>query len=109
MKMYDHPANPLSPRPRLYPGGGDKIKQVMLRMLRDFRFDRHLKNFQRQDRLELLDCFKLKKVQAGQRICTHSTTIGTFCLLIKGKVGIFFPEVGVSDLEPNRIVYCNEQ
>lgn len=37
-------------------------------------------------------CFKGQKVAPGQRIFGQSEKMDTFCLILKGKVGIFYPE-----------------
>jgi len=54
---------------------------------------KRLRHFSFAERVEMLKFLKLKKVSAGQRFFPGSDCIDSFNLLLKGKVGIFYPNI----------------
>lgn len=79
-----------------------------MQILNETAWIKQYRNFQAQDKLELLKCFKLKKLGPGQRIAAHSETIDDYNLILKGRVGIFYPDSKSKGLNPSRITICNE-
>lgn len=51
---------------------------------------------------------KLKKFKAGERIAAQSDTIDAYHLIVKGKVGVFYPDQKVKTLAPNKVAYMTE-
>lgn len=61
------------------------------------RFYKTLDHFSETDMLDLLRCFELKKVRPGFRFFEPEDTLDSFVLILKGKVGIFYPESGLKE------------
>jgi hypothetical protein len=62
-------------------------------MLDDMRFTKTLKNFTDSDKVELMKQFRIQKVLPGQRIFDQkSEKIDRFALILRGKVGIYYPD-----------------
>ena len=61
-------------------------------MVDELSFMKQLKHFTFSEKVELLKLFKLKKINAGSRFFTDSDRIDCFNLILKGKVGIFYPD-----------------
>ena len=57
------------------------------------RFMQNLKNFSATDKLDFIRILKFKKITAGQRITSYTNTLDSFNLIIKGQVGIFYPDL----------------
>ena len=86
----------------------DRLK-IVTNMTNELKFIKALQNYNRQEKLDLLQKFKLRKVIAGTRIGHSSSMIDTYSLVISGKVGIFYPDPIVASLDPKQIVFCSEQ
>lgn len=56
--------------------------------------------------------FKIKRLSAGERIYQSLDKLDTFNVIIKGKVGIFYPDLAkikqIQDQNPTRIVCITE-
>jgi hypothetical protein len=51
-----------------------------------------MKQFSHQDKVELLRLLKIKRLSPGQRFFAGIDQIDSFNLLMKGKIGIYYPE-----------------
>ena len=79
-------------------------------MADEFTFMKLLKHFTFSEKVEMLKFCKLKKVSAGQRFFPGSDRIDSFNLVLKGKVGIFYPSAAKIKLlsdQLGRVQYCN--
>lgn len=79
-------------------------------MIDELSFMKQLKHFTFHEKVELLKLFKLKKISAGSRFFVDSDRIDSFNLILKGKVGIFYPDnAKIKQLEefPGRVQLCN--
>ena len=61
-------------------------------MAEEFSFMKLLKHFAFSEKIEMLKFLKLKKINAGQRFFPGSDRVDSFNLVLKGKVGIFYPD-----------------
>ena len=55
--------------------------------------------------------FRVKKMAPGQRFFMGTETIDSFNLLMKGKIGIFYPDkerIQAAAIEKGRIQCCNQ-
>ena len=68
-------------------------QKCLLNLVEDFTFFSTLKHFSFSDKVELIKCLKIKKVTAGTRFFGNTDRIDSFNLLMKGKVGVFYPEL----------------
>lgn len=85
-----------------------KEQQKLVPILDDMEWVKKLKKFEFADKVDLLKCLTLQKYEAGHRIERHSDNIDSYHLILKGKVGIFFPEPNLKNMPQSRIVTCNE-
>lgn len=67
-----------------------------------------LKKFEFADKVDLLKCLTLQKYEAGNRLEGYSDNIDSYHLILKGKVGIFYPDPRVKNMPASRIVCCTE-
>ena len=51
---------------------------------------------------------KLKKFKAGERIAAQSDTIDAYHLIVKGKIGVFYPDPKIKTYAPNKVAYMTE-
>jgi len=52
-----------------------------------------LKHFSFAEKVELLKCFKVRKINAGTRFFAGTDNIDSFNLLMRGKIGVFYPDL----------------
>lgn len=55
--------------------------------------------------------FRVKKMAPGQRFFIGTDTIDSFNLLMRGKIGIFYPDkerIQAAEIEKGRIQCCNQ-
>jgi len=69
-----------------------------MNMAEEFSFMKLLKHFSFLEKIEMLKFAKLKKMHVGQRFFPGSDRIDSFNLILKGKVGIFYPEAETIEL-----------
>ena len=58
----------------------------------------------------MVRCFELVEVPAAHRFYERDY-LDKFCLILKGKVGVFYPEAELKEARKyeKRVVLCNEQ
>ena len=65
---------------------------LMLKVMDEMRFMQGLKDFTDNDKLDIFRCFKLERLVPGQRVFGQSDKIDFFAVILKGKVGIYYPD-----------------
>lgn len=80
----------------------------MKSLFEQMKFYKSLVSFTDQDLLDLCRCFELVEVSAGERFYDKNY-LDRFCLILKGKVGVFYPEVELREAMKyeKRVVLCN--
>ncbi len=68
-------------------------QKTLLGLVEDFSFVKSLKHFTFSEKVELLKCFKVRKVNAGTRFFAGSDKIDSFNLLMRGKIGVLYPDL----------------
>jgi hypothetical protein len=56
-----------------------------------------------------MKCFKIKKYEQGTQISSASDHIDTYNLIVRGSVGVFFPDPDkIKGLPTTRLIKCND-
>lgn len=87
-----------------------EFKKVM-DLLNDCRFSKRMENFLQSDKYDLLRSIKLLDVKPGHRFYQQTDSINKFYIILKGTIGIFYPDTGAikdCSLFYNRLKCCNE-
>lgn len=65
-------------------------RELMVKFLMELPFVHHLKNFEHQDKIELVNRFELKTVKRGERLFEKDDQFNCMYLVINGLLGIFY-------------------
>jgi hypothetical protein len=87
-----------------------KHTELIQSCVKQCRFYQLLTHFSAQDKLDLVKCFEVKCLKPGQRFYKGTDRIDSFNLVVKGKVGVFYPDApAIKQATANhRLVCCNE-
>jgi hypothetical protein len=88
----------------------DEQFKKMLFILEQTRFYKTLDHFAETDMLDLFRSFELRKVKPGFRFFESTDKLDSFVLVLRGKIGIFYPEIQLKEAvkHDHRVVCCNE-
>ena len=84
---------------------------MLIQLIDDMNWIGCLKGYTDANKIQLLKCFTIKKLKQGQRVSAWQFDyIDSFNLILRGKIGIFYPDqqkIRVMDL--SHVTNCDEK